>query len=116
MPSIKPRMLLTLPEDCNAAIGELALALGKPKATLVTEFLVDASPNFRELARVARHFKLSPTGGISDMAETVNRMAQGLAQAQLGLDAAITPTTKPTPSGKARPSSSYMTPRKSKKR
>lgn len=89
MPSKKPRMLLTLPEDCHAAIAELALALGKPKASLVTEFLVDASPNFRELARIARHLKLQPAGGLAEMAATVGRMAEGLSQAQLGLDTAL---------------------------
>ena len=105
MPSIKPRLQLTLPGDVDAAIGELAVALGKPKATLVSEFLADAAPNFRELARVARHLKLSPSAGFNEMAETIGRMADGLHQAKLGLDHATSVSPKPTPRRKARPSS-----------
>lgn len=105
MPSRKSRLMLTLPDDTHAAISELAMALGKPKATIVAEFLVDASPNFRELARVARHFKLSPSAGLLEMQETVGRMSEGLNQAKLGLDHAMAPPIQPASNRKPRPRS-----------
>jgi hypothetical protein len=91
MPSKNPRMLLVLNPETFEAIDDLSKALGKPKATIVAEFLKESTPNFVELARIARHFKLSPSMGLEEMQETVGRMAQGLAQAHLGLETALTP-------------------------
>lgn len=102
MPSTKTRLMLTLPDDTHAAINELALALGKPKATIVAEFLVDAAVNFRELARVARHFKLSPSSGFAEMSHTIGRMSAGLNQAQLGIDSAMATQKKLSPARKPR--------------
>lgn len=91
MPSKKPRMILTLPEDTHAALFELAEAMGKPAATIATEILVDASPNLRELARIARQFKVSPQSGLAQMADTLSRIAAGSTQAELGLLHALDP-------------------------
>lgn len=91
MPSAKPRMVLTLPESTHAALFELAKAMGKPAATIAAEILVDAAPNLRELARIARHLKVSPAGGVAEMAATLARISDGAKQAELGLLHAISP-------------------------
>lgn len=54
MPSQKPRMALTLPEDVYAAIHGLADAVGKPASKVVTELLQEMVPQLEGLAKIAR--------------------------------------------------------------
>jgi predicted DNA-binding protein len=54
MPSRKPRMALTLPEHVNAAVHDLADAMGKPASKVVTELLEEMVPQLEGLAKIAR--------------------------------------------------------------
>jgi hypothetical protein len=47
-------MALTLPEDVNAAVHDLADALGKPASKVVTELLQEMVPQLQGLAKIAR--------------------------------------------------------------
>lgn len=54
MPSQKPRMALTLPEDVSRAVHDLADAIGKPASKVVTELLQEMVPQLQGLAKIAR--------------------------------------------------------------
>lgn len=54
MPTRKPRMSLTLDDDVAAALHDLADALQKPAATVVSNLLQDMLPQLEGLAKVAR--------------------------------------------------------------
>lgn len=54
MPTRKPRMALTLPEHVNAAVHDLADALGKPATKVVTQILEEMVPQLQSLATIAR--------------------------------------------------------------
>ena len=49
MPTQKPRIALTVPEDLNELLDNLSELMGKPKSTFIVEFLTDAQPLFQEL-------------------------------------------------------------------
>ena len=57
MPSTRPRMALTLPDDVHAAVHELADALGKPASKVVTELLQEMVPQLQGLAKIHRASK-----------------------------------------------------------
>lgn len=54
MPSTRPRMALTLPDDVYAAVYDLADAMGKPATKVVTELLQEMVPQLQGLAKIAR--------------------------------------------------------------
>lgn len=54
MPSQKPRLALTLPEDVRAAIDDLSDAMGKPSSAVVTGLLQEMVPQLQGLAKVVR--------------------------------------------------------------
>lgn len=49
MPTQKPRIALTVPEDLNELLDNVSELMGKPKSTFIVEFLTDAQPLFQEL-------------------------------------------------------------------
>ena len=57
MPTIQRRMALTLPPDVEAAVFDLADALGKPASKVVTELLQECIPQLEGLAKMARFAK-----------------------------------------------------------
>ena len=57
MPTRKARMALTLPDEVRDAIADLADAMGKPAAAVVTELLEDMLPQLHGLAKVIRASK-----------------------------------------------------------
>ena len=57
MPTQKPRMALTLPDHVRDAVYDLADAMGKPAAKVVTELLEEMVPQLQGLAKVARAAK-----------------------------------------------------------
>jgi len=57
MPSQKPRLALTLPEDVRAAIDDLADAMGKPASAVVMGLLEEMVPQLQGLAKVVRASK-----------------------------------------------------------
>ncbi len=57
MPTRKTRMALTLTPELEAALDDLAEALGKPAATLAVELLHELIPQLEGLAKVARAAK-----------------------------------------------------------
>lgn len=57
MPSKRPRMALTLPEHVQAAVYDLADAMGKPASKVVTELLEEMVPQLQGLAKIARAAK-----------------------------------------------------------
>jgi len=48
MPSRKPRVALTLPDDLNDTLEQLSEIQGIPKTKLITELLVDFHPVFKQ--------------------------------------------------------------------
>lgn len=57
MPTKKPRMALTLPDDVHAALFSLADAMEKPAASVVSELLQEMVPQLEGLAKVIRASK-----------------------------------------------------------
>jgi hypothetical protein len=57
VPTLKPRVALTLPESTRAAVRELAEAAGKPEATVIAELLSEMAPQLRDLAKLLRAAK-----------------------------------------------------------
>ena len=57
MPTQKPRIALTVPEDLNELLDNLSELMGKPKSTFIVEFLIDAQPLFQELYNTINHAK-----------------------------------------------------------
>lgn len=57
MPSRKPRLPLTIPEDLHAVLRQLSEATGKPVATVVVDLLVEMQPQLEGLAKVLKHAK-----------------------------------------------------------
>ncbi len=49
MPSQKPRIALTVDDDLNELLEEISKLTKKPKATIITEFLVDIKPVLTDL-------------------------------------------------------------------
>lgn len=54
MPSVRRRLALTLPDDVERALFDLADALGKPATKVVTELLQEMVPQLQGLAKIAR--------------------------------------------------------------
>lgn len=57
MPTRKPRMSITLPDDVARALYDLADATEKPAATVVADLLQEMRPQLEGLAKVARAAK-----------------------------------------------------------
>ena len=49
MPSRKPRVALTLPDDLNALLDQVADYQGTPKTKLITEILLECQPIFEQM-------------------------------------------------------------------
>jgi len=79
MPTKKPRMALTLPDDVNEAIHELAAALGTPATKVVTELLQEMVPQLQGMAKVSRALK----AGKHAAAKTAMRHMMGDAMAEI---------------------------------
>lgn len=79
MPTLQRRMALTLPDEVRNAVSDLADALQKPAATVVTELLQEMVPQLHDLAKLARHTKAGKAGA----AKQVLRHMIGDAAAEL---------------------------------
>ena len=53
MPVKQQRMQLTLPPELRVALDAMTVALGKPAASLTTEFLVELIPQFEGITKMA---------------------------------------------------------------
>lgn len=71
-------MAMTLPAETEAALHDLAGALGKPAATVAAELLTEMAPQLRELAKVTR-FAQAGKGAAAKRA-LVHMMGEGMAQ------------------------------------
>ena len=49
MPSRKPRVALTLPDDLNAILDQVADYQGTPKTKLITDILLECKPIFEQM-------------------------------------------------------------------
>lgn len=49
MPSRKPRVALTLPDDLNALLDQVADYQGAPKTKLITEILLECQPILEQM-------------------------------------------------------------------
>lgn len=83
MPSVKPRVALTLHPETRAAVRELAEAAGKPEATVIAELLREMAPQLRDLAKLLRHAK----AGRQQAAKAALRDLMGNAMAELMAEA-----------------------------
>lgn len=57
MPSKKPRLALTVPDDLASDLSELAQLQGKPLATLVVDLLKEMRPQLQGLIKIQRAVK-----------------------------------------------------------
>ena len=57
MPSRKPRLILTVPDDLMATLRGLAQATEKPMATIVVDLLREIQPQLQDLAKLITHAK-----------------------------------------------------------
>jgi predicted DNA-binding protein len=57
MPSRKPRTALTLPDELQVTLADLADAMEKPVATVIVELLTELQPSLGDLAKFVRHAK-----------------------------------------------------------
>jgi DNA-binding GntR family transcriptional regulator len=57
MPTLKPRLALTLPPETRAAVRDLADASGKAESTVVSELLAEMVPTLHDLAKLLRAAK-----------------------------------------------------------
>lgn len=57
MPTQKPRIAVTLDPKADRALDNLAEAMGKPKATIVSELLLEMVPQLEGLAKISRAAK-----------------------------------------------------------
>lgn len=76
------RMAMTLPAETEAALWDLADALGKPAATVAAEILTEMAPQLHDLAKVSR-FAQAGKGAAAKRALTHlmgNAMAQVMAE------------------------------------
>ena len=53
MPSKRPRMALTLPDEVHNAVYDLANALDKPASKVVTDLLQEMLPQLQGLTKIA---------------------------------------------------------------
>ena len=49
MPSRKPRVALTLPDDLNAILDQVSDYQGTPKTKLITDILLECKPIFEQM-------------------------------------------------------------------
>jgi len=80
MPSQKRRVALTLPPDVEAAVFDLADALGKPASKVVTELLQECIPQLQGLAQLTRQAKAGNRAGLK---QTLQHMVGDAAAAML---------------------------------
>ena len=57
MPSRKPRLILTVPDDLMADLRALAEAAEKPVATVTLDILREIQPQLADLAKLIQHAK-----------------------------------------------------------
>lgn len=57
MPSKKPRLALTVPDDLDADLSELAQLQGKPLATLVVDLLKEMQPQIQGIIKIQKAVK-----------------------------------------------------------
>jgi hypothetical protein len=57
MPSKNRRLILTLPDDIDAAIDRVAAAYEKPRSAVVVDLLREMVPTLLDLAKIAEHTK-----------------------------------------------------------
>lgn len=82
MPSQKPRLALTLPDELKAAIDALADATQKPASKVVTELLQEMLPQLHGMAKFSRAVR---AGNIT-AAKTALRHTMGDTLAQVMID------------------------------
>lgn len=80
MPTVQRRMALTLPPDVEAAVFDLADALGKPASKVVTELLQECIPQLQGLAQLTRAAK---AGNRAAVKQTLQHMVGDAAAALL---------------------------------
>jgi DNA-binding GntR family transcriptional regulator len=82
MPTLKPRLALTLPPETRAAVRDLADASGKAESTVVSELLAEMVPQLHDLAKLLRAAK----SGKKSAAQAALRDLMGNAMAELVTD------------------------------
>ena len=66
MPTTKPRMQLSLPPDDFKFFTEFAALQGMPASTMITHYLHEAIPSFRQLATVMQELKRTDFSVMTD--------------------------------------------------
>ena len=57
MPTQKPRLALTVSPELQVALSNLAVAVGRPAATVAAELLEDMLPQLEGLTKIAKSVK-----------------------------------------------------------
>lgn len=80
MPSRKPRVALTLPEDINDLLDQVSDYQGVPKTKLITEILLECKPIFEQMLLAYQQIEQNKEGAL-DVVK--NFGSQALADASL---------------------------------
>ena len=64
MPSRKPRLALTVPEELQEALNQLAKAVGKPASTVAVDLLVECIPHIIGSAKMVMMAKAGNSAGV----------------------------------------------------
>lgn len=83
MPTLKPRIIVTLEPADKAALDELAEVLGASVSSIVRELIQEAVPAFAKTVMVIRQAKTSPAAAFDQMADFMAGVQFQAAQAQL---------------------------------
>ena len=64
MPSRKPRVALTLPDDLNAILDQVADYQGTPKTKLITEILLECRPVLEQMLSAYKLIEENKEGAV----------------------------------------------------
>lgn len=90
MPSRKPRVALTLPDDLNALLDQVADYQGTPKTKLITEILLECKPILEQMLSAYKLIEENKEGtadiiknfgaqAVADASSKITALAQNVA-------------------------------------
>jgi len=59
---LRRRVVLTVSSELDEVLGRIAVAYSKPKATVITDILMDSLPSLKKIATVSEKLKLLQRG------------------------------------------------------
>ena len=82
MPSQRPRVALTLPDDLNAILDQVSDYQGTPKTKLITDILLECKPIFEQMLSAYKLIEENKEGTADIVKNLVRRLLSKLLQKQ----------------------------------